>query len=760
MKRIILALIIGVLLLGANVYALDGDFIVERLGIGIDPPNDKLHVAGDATLGDGTDTSRYINFDRDVTDQKFGYDNTVGHMGAPGFSLSDSIYVNRTENFQGYYLGPNGQYGGFVKKNGYPNPLILSDTIFLGTDSFGGAIALDSIWDSAWAYCEGVEFDTGTVDCADYNAVMTVNDNFWVWRNGHNAGNPGVQENRRDLKFVFDGESNDGVMGFMEDEDYFYYDDNVVFKGNVGIGTDTPNQKLSVNGAIELSKTNFNGIYFDYKPGFVWRTAFERPAIYSQSFMLGNDDNITEIYLDTFRDGAWAYCEGVTAAGDLVNCADYAGIMDSNDYYWVWKHGSNSQYPETADYKFVFDGESNDGVMGYMEDEDAFYFDEKLGIGTTTPDSKLHVVGSGHFTGDLAVDGNILGDFTMSGNVGIGTSSPGTAIEVAVSSSSDMIRFSGLPDAGNTLIETYRDTGGAGWKLRSDGAQQELFFITDSLYGQVFTVDVLNKEVGVGVSDPLAKFHIAGDGTAITGGQILISGETDTNDKMWIGVDTTDNYGFMQSYAGGVPEDLILNAEGGNVGIGTVNPEGKLHTEDLLLDLGTGNCPTGYAEGNYGGTADADCLAIGVVAKANGNVGIGMSTPSEKLYVTGNIYATGNVTWGSSRELKENIRELSTGEALTALNDLQPKKYYYKADNQDEHIGFIAEEIPDLLATKDKKSLDPMDIVAVLTSVVKEQQKMAEEQQKIIKNQQKEMEELKVKVQRLESKDLMVQVQQ
>jgi len=32
-------------------------------------------------------------------------------------------------------------------------------------------------------------------------------------------------------------------------------------------------------------------------------------------------------------------------------------------------------------------------------------------------------------------------------------------------------------------------------------------------------------------------------------------------------------------------------------------------------------------------------------------------------------------------------------------------------------------DVPDLIATKDKKGLSPMDIVAVLTKVVQEQQK-------------------------------------
>ena len=126
----------------------------------------------------------------------------------------------------------------------------------------------------------------------------------------------------------------------------------------------------------------------------------------------------------------------------------------------------------------------------------------------------------------------------------------------------------------------------------------------------------------------------------------------------------------------------------------------------------------------------------------SGNVGIGEMNPSEKLYVTGNIYATGNVTWGSSRELKEDIRDLTVDEALGALSNLHPKKYFYKADKDDEHLGFIAEDVPELLATEDRKSLDPMDIVGVLTKVVQEQQKVYQEQQTAMSELKREVREL------------------
>jgi hypothetical protein len=108
--------------------------------------------------------------------------------------------------------------------------------------------------------------------------------------------------------------------------------------------------------------------------------------------------------------------------------------------------------------------------------------------------------------------------------------------------------------------------------------------------------------------------------------------------------------------------------------------------------------------------------------------------------------AGGVWTDASSRELKENIEGLTTEEAVDVLGNLDPVKYNYKADKADRHIGFIAEDVPDLVASKDRKGMSPMDVVAVLTKVVQEQQKLAEKQQKTIDALRLELNELKIQV--------------
>jgi hypothetical protein len=515
--------------------------------------------------------------------------------------------------------------------------------------------------------------------------------------------------------------------------------------GNVGIGTQTPSAKLDVLGQARVT-SSLDGVMTINGTGLGGNAALKIQGSGTDRFTVLNNGYVgigtaTPVGPLHLHAGQYTYVRYSSGAMGHQWANGWDAIASAPGSYYIWSDSI---------------AENNGRALTILRQSG------NIGIGTTTPGAKLDVAGNAHIGGDLTVDGGIQGTFRVDGKIGIGTSSPATGLEISYqgAQSSSPVRFSGLPDADNILMEPFTDTGYEGWKLVASGTHQELFFITDPAYNKIFAVDVESKEVGVGTGDPGARFHVKGDGTATTGGQILISGETDVNDRMWIGFDTTDNYGFIQSSTDGVAEDLVLNADGGNVGIGTVNPEGKLHTEDLLLDLGTGNCPSGYTEGNYGGAADADCLATGIVVKADGSVGIGTATPTEKLYVVGDIYATGEVTWGSSRELKENIRELNTGEALTALNELQPKKFVYKADKNDEHVGFIAEEVPELIATKDRKSLNPMDIIAVLTGVVKEQQRMFEEQRRIMENQQKEMEELKAKVRKLEAKDYMAEAVQ
>jgi len=143
-----------------------------------------------------------------------------------------------------------------------------------------------------------------------------------------------------------------------------------------------------------------------------------------------------------------------------------------------------------------------------------------------------------------------------------------------------------------------------------------------------------------------------------------------------------------------------------------------------------------------------------VLAPFGGNVGLGTSSPSYPLQMGSGAYCSKGGVWtnASSRVYKKDIKELTGDEAMDALKQLSPVKFTYKSASEERHVGFISEDAPDLVATKDRKGMSPMDVVGVLTKVVQEQQKLLRDQRKIAQEQQKTIGELSEKVAELESR--------
>ena len=171
---------------------------------------------------------------------------------------------------------------------------------------------------------------------------------------------------------------------------------------------------------------------------------------------------------------------------------------------------------------------------------------------------------------------------------------------------------------------------------------------------------------------------------------------------------------------------------------------------------GRNNNFIGYYAG-YANTAGYSNTFIGHYAgfsntTGSGNVFLGHNagkneTGSNKLYIsnsdtatpliygdfsTGTVVIHGKITLQSSREVKDEIASLTAQEAMDALDGLRPVTFVYRADRTERHMGFIAEDLPEPVSTKDRKGVNPMDIVTVLTKVVQEQQKIVDQQQGII----------------------------
>ena len=118
-----------------------------------------------------------------------------------------------------------------------------------------------------------------------------------------------------------------------------------------------------------------------------------------------------------------------------------------------------------------------------------------------------------------------------------------------------------------------------------------------------------------------------------------------------------------------------------------------------------------------------------LVFNSSGYLGVGTVSPSYPLQMASGAYCSTGGVWtnASSREYKQDIKSLTRDEAVETLTALQPVQFRYKTDPKESHVGFIAEDVPDLVASTDRKGMSAMDVVAVLTKVVQDQQKTISE---------------------------------
>ena len=180
--------------------------------------------------------------------------------------------------------------------------------------------------------------------------------------------------------------------------------------------------------------------------------------------------------------------------------------------------------------------------------------------------------------------------------------------------------------------------------------------------------------------------------------------------------------------------------DGNRVGIGTDAPEQRLEVNGsiriydqnssvagLMITQSSGE--TGYIMHNRASTLTIGAGSIDrITIDRDGNVGLGVSRPGHPLEMASGAYVTAGGVWTnrSSRGSKQNIRMLTGDDALAAVMALEPVTFEYRAEQGEDYVGFIAEDVPSMLASDDGQSLSTMDVVAALTKVVQEQQRRIE----------------------------------
>jgi trimeric autotransporter adhesin len=129
--------------------------------------------------------------------------------------------------------------------------------------------------------------------------------------------------------------------------------------------------------------------------------------------------------------------------------------------------------------------------------------------------------------------------------------------------------------------------------------------------------------------------------------------------------------------------------------------------------------------------------------RAEGGVGIGTNAPAHPLHMASGAHVTTGGVWtnASSRELKFDIEPLKYDEYtdfLTKLEDIQIVHFKYKSEPDVDHIGMIAEDVPDEMASPDRKGIPTADAIAFLIAAVKAQQSQIKELQATVKELKKD----------------------
>lgn len=194
------------------------------------------------------------------------------------------------------------------------------------------------------------------------------------------------------------------------------------------------------------------------------------------------------------------------------------------------------------------------------------------------------------------------------------------------------------------------------------------------------------------------------------------------------------------------PDAMIIYS--GSMGIRDTNPAALLEingngsTDDYLNLTSTQNAPTPGDRLTIKKTVlYPDCIGV------NGCIGVDNTDPHYPLHFGNGAFVTASGFMpASSRKLKENIADLNLAQALDAFTKLAPVQYNYK-NTKNHHLGFIAEDVPDLVADQSRQGLAPMDIAAVLTKVIAHQHNLIEQQKNETNTLLKEFNELKNKAQ-------------